>query len=208
MHGLIYNKYIGDGDNNVAKKLRDFPPYPDIVVEKIECTNHFLRNLCNKIREAGNSGGKNISKLKKVTNSVMKIRNAVVKAVTFRRNNKGSRKQKLLGLIKDLQNIPSHVFGEHKSCPSLKYFCNGEQKEGEENLILQLQKAGLLLKIEIAMKRIIENADSLLYQFTSTSVESCNGIINKFIGGKSVHYTMKGSYETRVKASVIQYDTS
>jgi len=53
IHGLIYNKYIGDGDSNVAKKLRDFPPYPDIVVEKIECTNH-LRNLCNKIREAGN----------------------------------------------------------------------------------------------------------------------------------------------------------
>ncbi|KMQ86396.1 hypothetical protein RF55_14620 [Lasius niger] len=87
MHGLIYSKYIGDGDSNVLKKLRDFPPYPNIVVQKIECTNHLLRNLCNKIREAGSTGSRNISKLKKaVADSVMKIRNAVVKAVTFRRN--------------------------------------------------------------------------------------------------------------------------
>ncbi|EFN60335.1 hypothetical protein EAG_03390, partial [Camponotus floridanus] len=58
MHGLIYNKYIGDGDSNVFKKLRDFPSYPNIVVEKIECTNYLLRNMCVKIREAGNSGGR------------------------------------------------------------------------------------------------------------------------------------------------------
>ncbi|EFN69098.1 hypothetical protein EAG_05678, partial [Camponotus floridanus] len=37
MHRLIYVKYIGDGDSNVLKELRDFPPYPNIVVEKIEC---------------------------------------------------------------------------------------------------------------------------------------------------------------------------
>lgn len=210
MHGLIYSKYIGDGDSNVLKKLRDFPPYPNIVVEKIECTNHLLRNLCNKIREAGSTGGRNISKLKKVvTNSVMKIRNAVVKAVTFRRNSKGSREQKLSGLIKDLQNIPSHVFGEHKGCSSLKYFCNGEQKEDEENLMPQLQKAGLLLKIEIAMKRIIENADSLLYQFTSNSVESCNGIISKLIGGKRMHFEKRFLSNPRESiCSTIQYWTS
>ncbi|XP_070515096.1 uncharacterized protein [Cardiocondyla obscurior] len=209
MHGLIYSMYIGDGDSNVLKKLRDFPPYPDTIVQKIECTNHLLRNLCNKIREAGSTGGRNISKLKKVvTNSVMKIRNAIVKAVTFRRNSKGSREHKLSGLIKDLQNIPSHVFGEHKDCPSLKYFCTGERKEGEENLVPQLHKAGLYLKIEIAMKRIIDNADSLLHQFTSNSVESCNGIISKLIGGKRIHFAKKGSYETRVKASTIQFNTS
>src|SRR5580765_7149766 len=208
MHGLIYSKYIGDGDSNVLKKLRDFPPYPNIVVEKIECTNHFLRNLCNKIREAGSTGSRNVSKLKKaVASSVMKIRNAVVKAVDFRRNRKVSWQIKISELIKDLNNIPSHVFGEHKDCASLQYFCNGQQKEGEENLASQLQRAGFLQKVENAMKRVIENADSLLYKFTSNSVESCNAIISKFIGGKRVHYAMKGSYQTRVKASVVQCNT-
>ena len=209
MHNLMYSRYIGDGDSNVFKKLRDFPPYPNIVVEKIECTNHLLRNLCNKIREAGNIGGRDVSKLKKaVTNSVMKIRNAVVKAVTFRRNNKVSWQYKISGLIKDLQNIPSHVFGEHKDCASLKYFCNVVLKKGEENLVPQLRMAGLFSKIENAMKRIIDNSESLLYQYTSNSVESCNAIICKFIGGKRIHFAKKGSYQTRVKASVVQYNTS
>jgi len=66
MPGLIYSKYIGD-----VKKLRNFPPYSNIIVEKIKSMNHLLRNLCNKIREAESSGGRNISKLKKiVTNNV------------------------------------------------------------------------------------------------------------------------------------------
>lgn len=208
MHGLIYSKYVGDGDSNVAKKLRDFPPYPNVVVQKIECTNHLLRNLCNKIREAGNSGGRNIAKEKKiVTNSVMKIRNAITKAAMFRRDSKSSWQLKIAGLIKDLKNIPSHVFGEHKDCASLKYFCNGERKDGEQNLVPQLQKAGLLIKVENAMKRIIDNAESVLHQYTSNSVESCNGIISKFIGGKRIHFAKKGSYETRVKASVVQMNS-
>ena len=209
MHGLIYSKYIGDGDSNIFKKLRDFPPYPNIVVQKIECTNHLLRNLSNKIREASSTGSRSNSKLKKVVeHSVMKIRNAVVKAVEFRRNRKVSWQKKVSELIKDLKNVLSHVFGEHKDCSSLQYFCNGQRKEGEENLVPQLSRASLLQKLENAMERIIKNADSLLHKFTSNFVESCNAIISKFIGGKRIHYAMKGSYQTRVKASVVQFNTS
>lgn len=51
MHKLIYNKLIGDGDSSVLKKLTLAKPYADydIDVKKIECTNHILRNYCNKI---------------------------------------------------------------------------------------------------------------------------------------------------------------
>ncbi|XP_054008673.1 uncharacterized protein LOC128892331 [Hylaeus anthracinus] len=91
----------------------DFPPYPNLVVKKIECINHLLRNLANKIRDAGNGA----SYLKAiVSSSDSKIRNAVVKAVTYRRNSQVSWERKIAGLMKDLQNIPSHVFGEHKDC--------------------------------------------------------------------------------------------
>lgn len=59
----------------------------------------------------------------------------------------------------------------------------------------------------MAMKRIIENADSLFYQFTSNSVESCNEIISKFIDDKRIRFARRGSYEMRVKASVVQFNT-
>lgn len=51
-HNLIYNNLIGDGDSSVIKKLRMTKPYGnDILVRKIECTNHILRNYSTRIRD-------------------------------------------------------------------------------------------------------------------------------------------------------------
>lgn len=51
-HTLIYNNLIGDGDSSVIKKLRMIKPYGnDILVQKIECTNHILRNYSTRIRD-------------------------------------------------------------------------------------------------------------------------------------------------------------
>lgn len=51
MHGLIYNKLIADGDSNCYKKILDSHPYQTVVVKKIECRNHLLRNFSRKIRD-------------------------------------------------------------------------------------------------------------------------------------------------------------
>lgn len=51
-HNLIYNQIIGDGDSSVIKKIQLAKPYgKDIVVKKIECTNHILRNYSVRLRE-------------------------------------------------------------------------------------------------------------------------------------------------------------
>jgi hypothetical protein len=51
-HKLIYNNLIGDGDSSVIKKLRINKPYGnDVIVQKIECSNHILRNYSNRIRD-------------------------------------------------------------------------------------------------------------------------------------------------------------
>lgn len=51
MHGLIYENLIADGDSNCYKKILDTNPYENVVVQKIECKNHLLRNYSRKIRE-------------------------------------------------------------------------------------------------------------------------------------------------------------
>ena len=52
MHGLIYDKLIGDGDSSVLKKLLIANPYgPNHRIKKIECSNHILRNYCNRLRD-------------------------------------------------------------------------------------------------------------------------------------------------------------
>ncbi|KAE9522087.1 hypothetical protein AGLY_017506 [Aphis glycines] len=50
MYGLRYHKLIADGDSSVYQKILESRPYKNITVEKVECRNHLLRNLCNKLK--------------------------------------------------------------------------------------------------------------------------------------------------------------
>jgi len=52
MYNLIYNQIIGDGDSSVIKKIQVAKPYGnEIIVKKIECTNHILRNYSVRLRD-------------------------------------------------------------------------------------------------------------------------------------------------------------
>lgn len=51
MYGVRYHKLIADGDSSVYKTILDAYLIKNITVEKVECRNHLLRNLCNKLRE-------------------------------------------------------------------------------------------------------------------------------------------------------------
>lgn len=45
----------GDGDSSVLKRLRIAKPYgSDIMIKKVECTNHLLINYINKLRDIAN----------------------------------------------------------------------------------------------------------------------------------------------------------
>lgn len=52
MHGLIYRTLIADGDSSVYQSILDSDPYSahGLIVQKIECTNHLMRNLCKKLK--------------------------------------------------------------------------------------------------------------------------------------------------------------
>lgn len=54
MYGLIYGRLVADGDSSTYSKILAADPYPGLtVVAKIECRNHLLRNMCNKLRSLG-----------------------------------------------------------------------------------------------------------------------------------------------------------
>lgn len=50
-YGIRYHKLIADGDSSVYKQILDARPYKHLTVEKVECRNHLLRNLCRKLRD-------------------------------------------------------------------------------------------------------------------------------------------------------------
>lgn len=52
------------------------------------------------------------------------MRMAVCKAIKFRKNEDRRFDEKVDLLKKDIDNSISHVFGEHRHCRQLGYFCN------------------------------------------------------------------------------------
>lgn len=206
-HGLIYSKLIADGDSSVYKKIRETNPYKSICVEKIECKNHLLRNLMGKIKQISAMKGR-FGKLRQVFESrSLKIRNAITKAVKHHINQNTSMKDKIILLKRDIMNVGSHVFGEHKECARIGYFCDGILKENMINYVPELSAAGFYVRLQTALKQLSWNAKSLLCDQDSNRAESFNAMISKCIGGKRINFGLRGSYETRCNAAVLAFNT-
>lgn len=211
MHGLKYTKLIGDGDSSVMSALNEALPYGhSTAIHKIECSNHLLRNYCTKLRNLtkkteNKQGPVPIIMRKCLNDNILRLRKAIKGAIDFSSKMEGKTfTEKVNELKKDLRNGPCHVFGEHANCKT--YFCNGP-KPGEENFIGQMKDCGLWYDIYTAISPILNNAESLLMGQTNNIVEQFNALIAKFIGGKRINYSLRGSYESRCYAAATKRNT-
>nr|XP_033339075.1 uncharacterized protein LOC117227708 [Megalopta genalis] len=109
--------------------------------------------------------------------------------------------------MEDILNILSHVFGEHKECRRLGYFCDRPANTGEDNLVPHLKKIGIYNRMHEIFRPLMAHAESLLYNTTNNSVENLNAIIAKYTGGKRINWGQRGSYSARCAAAVVQHNT-
>ena len=121
--------------------------------------------------------------------------------------NKITLEERIRNLKEDLTNIPSHVFGEHKEYQKLAYICNKYSDPSREDYVPRLREAGIYQSIEGAMQPPFPKADSLLHGLNNNAVRSFNNINAKFVGGKRINFGRGGSYQGRVSAAVVQYNT-
>eukprot|EP00102_Acyrthosiphon_pisum_P019469 XP_016656679.1 PREDICTED: uncharacterized protein LOC107882602 [Acyrthosiphon pisum] len=144
MHGLKYNRLIGDGDSSVTKRLHEISPYGrHFYIKKIECRNHLMRNYCSKL-----------TALSKITKYSLQVRKYLLT------NMLRFRTQKIKGIQKDLANAPFHRLGQHTNCDS--YFCNGSNLQNTLNLVPEAENNEIMSEIQNIMSRLITNAESLL----------------------------------------------
>ncbi|XP_024942124.1 uncharacterized protein LOC107269098 [Cephus cinctus] len=204
MHNLMYTELIADGDSSVYKKILNMNPYENVQVKKIECINHLLRNLCNKVKESTKGKGRIGNWRSVIEGKVKKFRSAVVKAVEYRNEEKTETQQKKYDLRRDILNIPHHIFGDHQNCAS--YFC-GVLKSDEINQVPELKRMGLFNRFKDIVIQLSHHRDSLLRNVTSNMAESYNSVICKFIGGKRINFAKRGSYNARCSGAVVQYNT-
>ena len=204
LYGVKFARFIGDGDSNVYKKILDSRPYIETTVEKVECKNHLLRNMCNKIKDmVKNPKFGKVTLRKLIGDRILRIRMAVTMAIRHRQNETSkSGAEKIKGLRDDILNIPFHVFGNHEKCDS--YFCSGKE---EKNYIPLLNSCGLLSRLMELMNSLGDHSRSLLHNANNNAAEEYNSIIAKFVGGKRINYCLKRSYQARCNAAVVSHNS-
>lgn len=106
---------------------------------------------------------------------------------------------------KDIKNAANHVFEDYSNCDA--YFCNPEEYKNETNLVAQFQNCGLWTDIQHYAMNLASNAESLILNVTNNTVEQVNNVIAKFIGGKRVNYTARGSYQARCFGAVTSWNS-
>lgn len=211
MYGLHYAYVIGDGDSSVYHKLCNAQPYKGLRIQKIECRNHLLQNLTRKILNEIKKPARNVSSEEKdirskVSCTALRFCGAIFRAAEYR-SKLGITNSSIKLLQADIENIPSHIFGEHKSCAQLGYFCDGKQKDGEENIMPKLRKYGLNMELEQFLRPLYTNCRSLLHNVTSNLVESCNSVVAKFVAGKRLNFTQRNSYSGRCFGAAVNFNT-
>lgn len=216
MYGVKYAKLIADGDSNVYHDIIAARPYDNLTVVKVECRNHLLRNYCNKLKDITTTSvrsnepefdrGLHLKLRRLIGANILRCRAAITKAISYRKTDTNNKVTNGQNLRKDIINGPSHVFGEHLHCMELGYFCNG-RKVDEINYIPDMKKLGLYAKIMEAVNILADYSQHLIQDVDSNVVERYNSIVAKFIGGKRVNYSQKGSYQTRCAAAVVRHNS-
>lgn len=95
--------------------------------------------------------------------------------------------------------------GNHKQCE--KYFCNGK-KANELDLLEEAEKCGLLREINLIVGRLVMHTESLLLNVDNNVCEQFNSVINKYLCGKRINFSLRKSYNTRIESAVVSYNTS
>lgn len=211
-HGLIYETLIADGDSSVFGSLDQLNIYEDqgIVIKKIECVNHLLRNMTKSLKKLaqGSSGPKHLRDI--LLLRYRRFRSGVSNAVEYRTKETGSFEDKVFRLREDIENVCHHVLGDHSKCAS--YFChktktNNETDKEETNFLPEFEQSGLLSSIKDIMQRLAHNSESLLMNLKNNIAESFNNVVAKFVGGKRINFGLTCGYEIRSLAAVISFNS-
>lgn len=204
-HGLIYEKLISDGDSSTIKKILSSNPYKNIKVEKIECRNHLLRNLCTKLRLLIKDTQIPLQQRKLFTESkIMKLRRYVVRSIKLRKHAEDSQDVKISNLNGDIYNALHHALGNHTNC--VDQICPATDKL-DIDVTQSLQNTALWLKMSQSISYLASNAKSLIFDVDSNIAETFNSVIAKYVGGKRINFTLRNSYQERCSAAAISFNT-
>lgn len=206
-NGLIYGRIISDGDSSTYHKILEARPYPHVTVEKVECRNHILRNLCNKLQSLQTDTKFPINMRKLITKRrILSIRGAICKSIA---HNATEIKTDLFHntqlLFEDILQAHSHAFGNHTKCKS--YFCTSSSSSQTNEVPKDFFTSSLWQRICLIIGTVAGHARSLIHNVDSNLVESFHSVVAKFVGGKRINFSLRRGYQTRCAAAAVSFNT-
>lgn len=76
------------------------------------------------------------------------------------------------------------------------------------NLVPEAENSGMLKELKKYVSRLNINAESLIENKTNNVCEQFNAIINKHIAGKRLNFSGRRSYNTRIEAAVVSFNST
>lgn len=194
-YGLKYHKFVGDGDSNTEHLLSSTPVYNDVVIRKIECKNHLIRNFAKHldITLTKNVPAKQRQPLLNVIHKITVAMHFVVK------NNSTKDPQRIepeKELKSDILNVIHHYCGYHDNCGEK---CVKENKPLCNRSILALLE-------ETTQRKLCRHSSSLLEALDSNAVEQFHSIVAMFVGGKRINFSLSWGYAHRYFAAVLHFN--
>lgn len=192
IHGVEYRGMVGDGDSSVYKKIVESVSY-GMHVKKFECANHAVKNYTKSLFRAQKSS--TFFKKSLNNNIISRLKKAVRGAITYYAKTNGS----VEDLKRDIKNSPLHVFGNHGNCQT--YFC----KEDKIATSLSEPILKIIECVQDCAKPLLRNASKLITNYTSNMAENYMSLVAKFVGGKQINRSKRGSYTHRTHAAALDY---
>lgn len=199
MHNLIYGRLISDGDANTYAKLLEARPYKNLTIEKIECRNHLLRNLCNKLQSMTTDTKYPIKYRKYITKRrILSVRKVVLAVIA---QYKGT--DNAIQLHKDIMSSAEHAFGQHSKCK--RYYC--QETADDDNIPKEMFTSSIWQRTKLILSQLAGHARSLLHDVDSNAVERYHSIVAKIVGGKRINFSQKYQYNMRCNVAALSFNT-
>lgn len=203
LYGVIYGRLISDGDSSTYAKILEARPYSQYTVEKVECRNHLLRNLCNKLESLTSDTKYPLKYRKLITKKrIMSIRGTIQKCIKKYHESTENIDFCTQKLFEEIQTVHLHAFGNHSNCKD--HFCNLPQNEIVPS---DFFTSSLWQKICFIINNIAGHSRSLVHNVDSNIVECFHSVVAKLVGGKRVNYSCRRGYQTRCAASALSFNT-
>lgn len=191
---------ISDGDASTYSKILEARACQNKTVEKIECRNHLLRNLCNKLQALSVETKYLLKHRKSVTKKViLAIRCTIVKAIKQHKNYSD-----VEFLFDDILRCHTHAFGDHTKCKA--YFCTKVGEVDKNKVSDGFFTSALWQRINFIMQSVAAHSRSLIYDLDSNRVENVHSVVAKYVGGKRINFSKKKSYSLRVHAAAVAFN--